>query len=146
MVISRKRLRASFHRVKEDDEEPALRPRRPLWEYVLLLFFVGLALYAIIFVGYQQTRHYREMMLRQQLWQIRSAILIYYTLHDALPPDLKSLVMSQISDPRAGVFFPLLEGVRVDDAGRTIDPLGYPYAYDASEGRVKSVAPCCSDW
>ena len=145
MALSRKRLQASFRRLHEEEVSSSKR-HRPLWEYGLLLFFIGIALYAIIFIGYQQARHVREMLLRQQLWQIRNAVLIYYTLHDEMPPDLKTLVMAQISDPRASIFFPLLEGVVLDEQGRAIDPLGYPYVYDPSVGKVRSVAPCCQDW
>jgi hypothetical protein len=146
MVLSRKKLQASFQRVEEEPEDTASGRRRPLWEYFVLFPLIALSFYAAIFLGHQQVVHVREMLLRQQLWQMRNAVTIYFVMHEGMPPNLKALAMAQVADKRGGVFFPLLENVRIDDEGQVIDPLGYPYNYNEATGKVTSTAPCCSNW
>jgi len=146
VMLSQKKLKDSMRREADVVEEP-VRPRgRPLWEYFVLFPVLAISVYSTAYLFSQQVEHYRQIMLRQQLWQIRNAIIIFHVLNTEMPPDLASLAHTTVEDARGRISFPLLEGVVIDQDGRVIDPLGYPYKYDSRTGKVTSQAPCCQYW
>lgn len=118
------------------------RLRRLCYYLIPLLVMAGF----ILWLRYSQERHISEMMTRQQIWQIRNALLVYYVLFESKPPDLETLAHTKFIEPTTGKEIMFMDGVKFDKKGRMIDPLGYPYIYDIEKGMIYSTAPCCKDW
>lgn len=119
--------------------------RRPRWEYVVVAVVLVVVGVSIAVTYDQQVKHFRQVMVRQQLWQIRNAVLMYNTLYRNIPPDLVTLARTTVKDPRSSIDFPLLENVRVE-GNKVFDPLGYEFDYNSIVGTVSSRAPCCTLW
>jgi len=92
-----------------------------------------------------QREEERAHMLKIELMQIRSAILVFMTRYGVLPKDLKTVADVDITFT-GSQRIQLLEGMRFDDQGRMVDPFGYFYTYDPTTGIVYSSAPCCRNW
>lgn len=146
-MITQKQIKASIRLIEDEDVESQKRGRRrSLWEYFVLFPLIALSFYSVAYLFRGQVTHYRKIMLRQQLFQIRNALLVYHVLNSRFPSDLSILAGESVADPRGGINFSLLEGVKIDEKGSVLDPLGYPYTYSSATGRVSSGAPCCHSW
>jgi hypothetical protein len=144
-MIERKVLEASFVRHEPPPKDLVERPShimRKVALFLLLLMAVAVALW----VRDSQRTHLKEIMLRQQLWQLRNAVMVYHAKHGALPKNLEVLLETAYADPVSGKKVRLVENVGKDEQGRVVGPLGYPYDYDPVMGTIKSQAPCCRDW
>ena len=135
-----------MRRLDEVEEELLRPPRRPLWEYFVIIPVVALSLMVTVSLFRKEMSHVRQMMLRQQLLQIRSGILVYHALNHMLPSDLRTLAYARTVAVPGGESFPLVEGIGFNGNGEAVDSLGYPLRYNPSTGRVASTAPCCQYW
>lgn len=144
-MILRRQLRASFVR-HEPSPEDDLRLRRRLRRLAVLLVGAVLLLMLASWIRHSQTQHLRKMLLRQQLWQLRSAVLIYSSRFGAMPRELAVLEQTSVTPPQGGKPIRLMEDVPKNGRGDYLDPLGYPYRFDPTSGTVASTAPCCSNW
>lgn len=120
--------------------------RRPKWEYWIVAVIVVLAAGYISFAVHAEVNHIRAAFTRQQLLELRSAMIMYYVNERSFPPNLATLVKTPSKDAKTGNLIYLLENLKLDDEGRPIDPMGHLYLYDNSSGKVSSVSPCCKNW
>lgn len=119
---------------------------RPKWEYWIVAVIVTLAVGYVSFAVYAEINRVRAAFTRQQLLELRSAMIMYYVNERRLPPNLAALVRTPSKDARTGNLIYLLENLKLDDEGRPIDPMGHLYLYDNSSGKISSVSPCCKNW
>lgn len=146
-MLTHQAIQASLKRSQMEAEgQPPPRPRRPWWEYGIVGAVALAAAWYIFLAAVAQVEHVRQIQLRQELRQIRNAVILYAGLYKMPPPDLATLARVQVEDHAGGQPFRLIEGVRLDARGQMIDPLGYPYLYDRDAGTVRSQAPCCCYW
>lgn len=125
--------------------EDSDRKKRPKWEYVLFGAMFGAVLWILIVAVSSEIHHIQKMRLRNQLWQMRNAIIIYYVVNGNFPPNISKLVEAKVENPDGSVR-PLLEHIKVNRDGEVVDPLGYNYIYNSVTGSVLTAAPCCKDW
>ena len=146
MVLSRE-LKASAipEELLDQEEESEFERQRRQRRWPFLLFLLAIAL-VVLWITPSQQQHIREMLVRQQVQQIRVALMLYRARFNEAPSSLKVLADARFIDPRSGMAIPYLEGVRFNRDGRMVDPMGYPYDYDAQQSLVRSTAPCCSKW
>lgn len=144
-MILRRQLRASFVRHEATPEVAFERRRRVKGLMILLVSALGL-LGFMQWIRHSQEQHLQKIMLRQQLWQMRSALLLYNTQFGKMPSDLDALARATVKVSNAGSSMTLVENLRRDGKGRIVDPLGYPYRYDPRSGVIASSAPCCQHW
>lgn len=133
---------------KESDDDNAWivsrKRRRSLWERVIFAV-VFLIVGYFLWLSYSEIGHIRRIMLRQQLFGIRNAVMMYSVMRGELPQSLAVLTRTEAKD-KGDVPFNLLGGVRLNEKGEVIDPFGYPYSYDNTSGKVHSKAACCQSW
>lgn len=145
MVITHKQFVAS---IREVGNGAALGPwalkRRRRYVAVALITLVVAGV--VVWIRLTQTEHLKKIMLRHELFRIRHSVMLYDVLTKELPPDIETLLVTQVKDPISGKTFPALEEVGTDKNGRLVDPFGYLYEYDSQTGIVHSTAPCCKGW
>jgi len=141
-------VRAVVKEIKppELSNELIAKKKRRFWEYIVLAIVLAIAGFFLVQEGASQVRHFKELMLRHQIWRVRNAVVMYYSMFSSMPPDLVVLTQTKVVEPRSGVSFPILEGVKIGKKGFVVDTFGYPYDYDNQTGRVSSTAPCCKLW
>ncbi len=144
-MIQKKMLEASFVRHDENEDLHRLAERHAGRRMALALL-LALLVAGVFWLRNSQSRHVKEMLLRQQLWQLRSAAMIYHAKFGRLPPDLVSMVGVEYADPATGKRIKLLENIEVDEDGEIVDPMGSVYEYDKTTGTVRSTATCCRNW
>lgn len=144
-MITGKQLKASRRSADYIDALEG-KKRRPLWERIIIYLVILVSFLYIGVEGRAQIVHFRHMMLRQQLLEIRNGVIFYNLVYGALPPDLATLSKATMSDPHGKKPFPILDEIDEDKDGRLVDPLGYPYQYNGRDGSVQSTAPCCWQW
>jgi hypothetical protein len=143
-MILRRNLRTTEVRHEASEEEIVLSTPSPRHIFLIVLFLVAAAIG--FWLQHSQKQHFKEIAVRQQIWQIRNALVAYRAKFSDAPADLGTLAHAVFADPSTGKEIPLLDGVQLDKDGQMIDPLGYPYIYDRVRGAVFSTAPCCRDW
>ncbi|MFA5187266.1 MAG: hypothetical protein WC551_12380 [Patescibacteria group bacterium] len=142
------RLRTVFRQSSGYDVSPEISraerrsASRRIWALIAILIIVSAV---SLWVGHMQREEERAHMLKIELMQIRSAILVFMTRYGVLPKDLKTVADVDITFT-GSQRIQLLEGMRFDDQGRMVDPFGYFYTYDPTTGIVYSSAPCCRNW
>jgi hypothetical protein len=112
---------------------------------IALLISTGMSYY------FQLVRHAREVALRYELANIRTAIVLFTTLNRRFPASIRELVDKECLLPDAEytiatgrVFLEsrtifkraFLEPTSLDARGQVIDPFGRPYRYDPLRGAV----------
>lgn len=144
-MIERKVLAASFVRHEPPAKDLVDRPDHRLRKVALIVLLLVAAAVGL-WVRDSQRTHLKEIMIRQQLWQLRNAVMVYHAKHGFLPKDLSVVLETSYTDPVTGKEVKLVENIGRDDQGRVVGPLGYPYTYDPVTGIVQSEAPCCRNW
>ena len=142
-MLTTKQLQENL-RVFKDAQDIKIH-RRPRWEYVAVTIVMIVVAISVAVTYDQQVAHYRKAMVHTQLWQIRNATFMYFTLKGTMPPNLVTLARTTVKDPRSSIDFPLLENVQIK-GDKVLDPLGYEFDYNSSNGTVSSRAPCCTLW
>lgn len=145
-MILKRQLQASLAMAGDVEAMKRLRWRGIGRSLLFAVLALMLAVGTFYWLERNQRNHLRSMLLRQQLWQIRNAVIAYSTNNSALPPDLKSLAEATFVDPSTGNIIPMMENIGRDSEGRLVDTFGNPFNYDPSTGRVSSITPCCRDW
>jgi hypothetical protein len=142
-MLLRKQLRASFVKEGEEGAEEAGQVKKVRLPFIILF---ALVLGVFLWIRHSEEKHLEQMLLRQQLSQLRNAVVIYMAQNSRFPTDLKALAMATLPTPGGGAPQPLLQGIGTDKEGRLVDPMGYPYIYDPVSGMVSTTAPCCRIW
>lgn len=143
-MILRRDLRATEVRHEPSDVETV--EATPKLRHVLLVVLFLAAAVFVFWLQQSQRQHFKEIEVRQQIWQIRNALITYRARFNDAPADLDALAHAVFTDSATGNVIPLMDGVKFDKSGNMIDPLGYPYVYDRERGTVFSTAPCCKNW
>lgn len=142
------RLRTVFRQPLDHEVSPETRQAerrsagRRIWALIIIMIVVSAV---SLWVNHTQREEEHAQMLKIELAQIRSAILVFMTRYGVLPKDLKTVADADITFT-GSQSLKLLEGMRFDDQGRMVDPFGYSYSYDPTTGTVYSSAPCCRNW
>lgn len=144
------KLRRRFKVASESQpalEESKSNAKRRLLRGLLIGVIALIPLFGIYsYVRYIQALHVKELLLRQQVMQLRTALMEYMLLYREPPKDLAELKGVMVNDEPGKMKFPLVDGLGVDATGVAVDPLGKPYIYDKATGRISSASPCCRDY
>lgn len=122
---------------------------------VAILISTGMTYY------FRVVRQAREVALRYELANIRTAIVLFVTLNRRFPENLQELTEKECLLPDAensveaaqlalekGAIFKrtYLETSCVDTQGVVLDPFGKPYRYDPQRGRVTAAETRYERW
>lgn len=90
----------------------------------------------------------REVALRSELGNIRTAIVLYITLIRRSPESLRDLVREDCTLPTGSglIKYKYIERMAVDKDGNLIDPFGNPFSYERKTGWVKSSTKGYESW
>jgi type II secretory pathway pseudopilin PulG len=122
---------------------------------IAILISTGMTYY------FRVVRQAREVALRHELANIRTAIVLFVTLNRRFPDNLQELTEKECLLPDAensveaaqvalekGAIFKrsYLETSCVDTQGVVLDPFGKPYRYDPRRGRVTAAETRYEQW
>src|SRR3989338_748042 len=121
---------------------------RTTFETLLITSLVGILLVIAISNFLTSVRLVREVALRSELGNIRTAIILYITLNRRYPESLKDMVREGYTLPTGSgpVKYKYIEGMAVDKDGNLLDTFGNPFTYESKTGWVKSSTKGYESW
>jgi type II secretory pathway pseudopilin PulG len=122
---------------------------RTTFEALIVTALAGILLVMAISTFLGSVRLVREVALRAELGNIRTAVSLYLILNRRLPKSLNDMVKERYLLPyqEEGVINrAYLETASVDKDGNPLDPFGNRYIYDEKMGMVKSSTKGYEGW
>ena len=122
---------------------------RTVYEALLLLSLVGILLAVAVSMFLGSVTSAREVALKSELGNIRTAVALYHILNKRFPDSLKGMVEEEyvLSFQEAPVLKrTYLENISVDKEGNILDPFGGLFIYNRSNGKVQSSTSAYEDW
>ncbi|MDA2938487.1 tetratricopeptide repeat protein, partial [Acidobacteria bacterium AH-259-A15] len=93
-----------------------------------------------------RSRHRKKTILRLELKILRYALALYHHTTGTFPLTLESLLQETWHPSGETEEKPYLEGIRRDDRGFLIDPLGKRYWYNPDTGSVSTTTKGFEEW
>lgn len=128
---------------------------RTVFETVLILAALGILMLVFLDRFYAAARPIKEIAMRTELANLRSAINNYALYNKKLPGTLKDLFEKKAASPKhsiEGAEFNIefhgkyIEGMTMDNDGFPLDPFGNRYSFDAKTGMVRSTTNGYETW
>lgn len=121
---------------------------RTVFEALLITSLVGILLFVAISNFLASVRLVREVALRSELGNIRTAVIIHITVNRRYPASLKEMLREGYTLPTGSgiIKYEFLEGMAVDKEGNLLDTFGNPFTYDSKTGWVKSSSKGYESW
>ena len=121
---------------------------RTTFETLLITSLVGILLVIAISNFLTSVRLVREVALRSELGNIRTAIILYITLNRRYPASLRDMVREGYTLPTGSglIKYKYIEGMAVDNDGNLLDTFGAPFTYASETGWVKSSTKGYESW
>ncbi len=128
---------------------------RTIFETVLILAGIGMLLLFFVDRFYASVRPIKEIAMRMELANLRSAVSNYALYNKKLPGTLQELFEKKAASPKhsiEGAEFNIefhgkyIEGMTTDNDGVPLDPFGNRYSFDAKTGRVRSTTSGYETW
>lgn len=128
---------------------------RTIFETVLILAALGILLLVFVDRFYVSVKPIKEIAMRMELANLRSAITNYTLYNKKLPGTLKELFEKKAASPKhsiEGAEFRVefhgkyIEGMTMDNDGLPLDPFGGRYSYNSKTGMVRSGTSGYETW
>ena len=121
---------------------------RTTFETLLITSLVGILLVVAISNFLTSVRLVREVALRSELGNIRTAIILYITLNRRYPESLRDMVREGYTLPTGSglIKYKYIERMAVDKDGNLLDTFGNPFSYERKTGWVKSSTKGYGSW
>ncbi|MBI5236130.1 MAG: hypothetical protein HY886_07775 [Deltaproteobacteria bacterium] len=128
---------------------------RTILETMLILAGIGILLLLFVDRFYSSVRPIKEIAIRMELANLRSAVNNYALYNKKLPGTLQELFEKKAASPKhsiEGEEFSIefhgkyVEGMTTDNDGVPLDPFGNRYSLDAKTGRVRSTTKGYETW
>ena len=121
---------------------------RTTFETLLITSLVGILLVIAISNFLTSVRLVREVALRSELGNIRTAVILYITLNRRYPASLRDMVREGYTLPTGSglIKYKYIEGMAVDKDGNLLDTFGAPFTYESETGWVKSSSKGYESW
>lgn len=121
---------------------------RTTFETLLITSLGGILLFIAISTFLASVRLVREVALRSELGNIRTAIMIHISVKRRYPESLRDMLREGYVLPTGGgiIKYQFLEGMAVDRDGNLLDTFGNPFIYDKRTGWVKSRSKGYESW
>ena len=121
---------------------------RTTFETLLITSLVGILLVIAISNFLTSVRLVREVALRSELGNIRTAVILYITLNRRYPASLRDMVREGYTLPTGSglIKYKYIEGMAVDKDGNLLDTFGAPFTYESQTGWVKSSTKGYESW
>ncbi len=121
---------------------------RTVFETLLITSLVGILLVLAVSNFLTSVRLTREVALRIELSNIRTAITLYITLNRRYPANLRDMVRDGYTLPTGSglIKYKYIEGMAVDKDGNLLDTFGAPFNYERKTGWVKSSTKGYESW
>ena len=122
---------------------------RTVYEALLLLSLVGILLSVAMSDFLDSVNTAREVALKSELTNVRTAIRLYHMLNKRYPASLKCMVEEDyvLSFQEAPVLKrTYLEHISTDEEGNILDPFGSLFIYNRSNGKVQSSTSEYESW
>ena len=121
---------------------------RTTFETLLITSLVGILLVIAISNFLTSVRLVREVALRSELGNIRTAVILYITLNRRYPASLRDMVREGYTLPTGSglIKYKYIEGMAVDKDGNLLDTFGAPFTYESKTGWVKSSTKGYESW
>jgi len=122
---------------------------RTVFEALLLLSLVGILMATAVHMFFNSVTAAREVALKSELTNIRTAVRLYHILNKRYPASLKgmveeSYVLSFQETPVLKKAY--LEKISTDEDGNILDPFGGLFIYNKSNGKVRSSTSGYESW
>lgn len=122
---------------------------RTVFETLLITALSGILLVIAISTFLGSVRLAKEVALRCELGNIRTAVSLYQMLNRHYPKNLRDLVKKRYILPyqeEVVIKRQYLETTSADIDGNPLDPFGNPFVYDERSGRVGSSTKKYEGW
>lgn len=121
---------------------------RTTFETLLITSLVGILLVIAISNFLTSVRLVREVALRSELGNIRTAVILYITLNRRYPESLRDMIREGYTLPTGSglIKYKYIEGMAVDKDGNLLDTFGAPFTYESRTGWVKSSTKGYESW
>lgn len=114
---------------------------RTAYEALIVTMLGGILLIIAVNTFIGSVKLAREVAMRAELGNIRTAVVLYLVLNRHFPESLREMVAKKYVLPyqEEGVINrSYLETASLDKDGNPLDPFGNPFIYDAKRGMVRS--------
>lgn len=122
---------------------------RTVFETLLITSLVGILLVFAVSNFLTSVRLIREVALRSELGNIRTAINIYRVMNRRYPDTLRAMIVEKYIFPAREdsiIKQQYLEHMSVDKDGNLLDTFGNPFVFNEKIGRVRSSTRGYESW
>lgn len=129
-------------------DEQVIQTKKPRAKFEWAIIAVVLVAALVVALGIYSKRDSvrKGKLLLSELNNVRAAVTMYKTLNKTNPPSLEALAKLNYSFEPGQAGKPYLEGVKINNAGKVVDPFGNPYNYDTKAGWVFSSSKGYEKW
>ncbi len=118
---------------------------RSTYEIILVAIVVAMAVAIVVGIYARRTTIHNGRVMIDELFVMRSGIMLYHALNGVYPPSLDALEAESYRDGE-GKNVPFVQRLHRDDEKHIIDPFGNPYSYERRTGWVRSITEGYERW